>query len=227
MTFGLVKATRPGRTSGHRECAVFYRRRRYTKLEGKGCTWQHTHRRDEEKPLTHASQARPFPRGPAHPTPFFSLSLSLRSIPAGRPSLRIRPAGRALAQNNRNCGEISVPFGPSLWTIVAFSRSRSRGCSAEAEHAIVRNIAEFSASLGSRSLPHIARGWFDFSAPFSISLHFNANRTRHQVSRCCSTFAFFPSSPLSLWRYRARRSARYRPWTFIYDARRIRYGTLG
>lgn len=105
------------------------------------------------------------------------IPLSPRSIPHSRPSLfENQPAGRILAQNNRNCGEINVPPGLSLVDHCGALKSDK----APRRAGTLLYVAEFS--LLSIALAS-SRGWFDFSAFFSISLHFNADCTRHQVPR--------------------------------------------
>jgi hypothetical protein len=80
---------------------------------------------------------------------------------AGRPSFGNRPAGGALAQNNRNCGEISVPHGLSLRTIVV-SRVATSSL-VEAEHHCRRVFASLD-----RSRSRIAQEWFDFCVLFNL-----------------------------------------------------------
>lgn len=161
--FEMVKAT--NKTDGRARRMSDVCRTQVYEQEGNGCTWQ-----PRDRTQTHASQGV-VPLSLSH-SRFLSISLSLyavrpiplsaRSIPYSRPSLfEIQPAGRALAQNNRNCGEISVPPGPSLWTIVAPRRATK--LLDEAEHRILCVSASFR-SFRSR----VTHGWFDFRALFNL-----------------------------------------------------------
>lgn len=192
---GMVKAISwDGWTDGpvYEKWAMFCRTQVY-KQEGNSCTWQ-----PWDRTQTHASQARLSPHDPSH---------SPWSIPHSRPSLfEIQPAGRTLAQNNRNCGEISVPLGLSLVDYCGASKSDE----APRRAGTLLCTAEFS--LFSIALASSRNGLtFLRSFQFHCTLMPIARGTRCHGS-----------TPLTY-----RLLACYRPWTFIYDVRRIRCGTLG
>lgn len=113
----------------------------------------------------------PAPRPPARPT-----LRTVHSFTAGRPSLRILPAGRALAQNNRNCGEISillpVPRSPSSRplsgnAILADHCGASRSNDAPHRCGTLLCVVEFSL-LCFAPCGRAAQGWFDFCALFNL-----------------------------------------------------------
>lgn len=161
---GMVKATSwDGWTDRYEKWAMFYKTQVY-KQEGNSCTWQ-----PGDGTRTHASQARLSPHDPAHSTlhgPFLT---------AGRPSLRISllvvHSPKITEIVEKSAFPLDYPRGP-LW------RLEERQGSSTSRNAIVyrRVFAPLDRSC-------IVQEWFDFSALFSISLHFNADCTRHQVSR--------------------------------------------